>query len=359
MLDLILDVHSPAFEPLLRRLSERAGAVDAAGAWPAESLADCVQAGVPRWFLAEDLGGQGWFDSDLLQAYVRLAGACMTTTFVLTQFLGACKRIAAAPEFPRKRQLLESLLSGQAFATVGISHLTTSRRHLGRPALAARREGEEFVLDGYSPWVTGASEADWIVMGAALEDGNEILTLVDSRAPGVRVEEPQSLMALTGSRTGAVRCEGVRVPAAEALAGPVPSVLSQGAGAGTGGLQTSALAVGLSQAAVEYLQAESAKRPELAEPAAALAHQAEELLADLLAAGAGTGSCSGAEIRQRANGLALRSSQAALAAAKGAGYVTGHSAGRRCREALFFLVWSCPAPIQQAHLCELAGLETL
>ena len=62
------------------------------------------------------------------------------------------------------------------------------------------------------------------------------------------------------------------------------------------------------------------------------------------------------ELRRRANSLALRASQAALAAAKGAGYVVGHPAGRWCREALFFLVWSCPAPVVQANLCELAGI---
>jgi alkylation response protein AidB-like acyl-CoA dehydrogenase len=359
MLDPIADVDSPAFEPLLRCLAERAGDVDRAGAWPAESLADCMEAGVPRWFLAEGLGGRNWSETDLLRAYVRLAGACMTTTFILTQFLGACKRIAAAGEFPRKPELLDDLLSGRAFATVGISHLTTSRRHLGRPALAARREGDAFVLDGYSPWVTGASEADWIVMGATLDDGQEILALVDTKLPGVGVDEPQSLMALTGSRTGAVRCEGVRLPTEMLLAGPTANVLAQGAGAGTGGLQTSALAVGLAQAAADYLREEASRRPDLVEPAAALADQTDALLADLLAAGSGDERCSSSEIRQRANGLALRSSQAALAAAKGAGYVAGHPAGRWCREALFFLVWSCPAPIQQAHLCELAGLDSL
>jgi len=54
--------------------------------------------------------------------------------------------------------------------------------------------------------------------------------------------------------------------------------------------------------------------------------------------------------------LALRATQAALASAKGAGYLAGHPAGRWCREALFFLVWSCPAPVLQANLCELAGI---
>jgi hypothetical protein len=53
----------------------------------------------------------------------------------------------------------------------------------------------------------------------------------------------------------------------------------------------------------------------------------------------------------------LRATQAALAAAKGAGYIAHHPAGRWCREALFFLVWSCPQSVLAANLCELAGIE--
>ena len=51
------------------------------------------------------------------------------------------------------------LVSGAAFATVGISHLTTSRRHLAKPVLRAPADGDGFMLDGFSPWVTGADHA--------------------------------------------------------------------------------------------------------------------------------------------------------------------------------------------------------
>ena len=53
--------------------------------------------------------------------------------------------------------------------------------------------------------------------------------------------------------------------------------------------------------------------------------------------------CTKESIRQRANSLVLRATQAALAAAKGTGYVVGHPAGRWCREALFFLGVELPA----------------
>jgi hypothetical protein len=81
-----------------------------------------------------------------------------------------------------------------------------------------------------------------------------------------------------------------------------------------------------------------------------------DLESALLAAARGEPACSNDDLRQRANSLVLRATQASLAAAKGAGYVAGHPAGRWCREALFFLVWSCPQPVLAANLCELAGI---
>ena len=47
---------------------------------------------------------------------------------------------------------------------------------------------------------------------------------------------------------------------------------------------------------------------------------------------------------------AARATQADLAASKGAGFVAGHPAERAVREALFFLVWSCPQPVLAAAL---------
>ena len=65
-------------------------------------------------------------------------------------------------------------------------------------------------------------------------------------------------------------------------------------------------------------------------------------------------------IRQRANSLVIRAAQASLGAAKGAGFVHGHPAERAVREAMFFLVWSCPQPVVESTLkalmCQGSGL---
>ena len=62
------------------------------------------------------------------------------------------------------------------------------------------------------------------------------------------------------------------------------------------------------------------------------------------------------QIRTQAKSLVLRSTQAYLTARRGAGFRRTDPAQRWARQALFFLVWSCPTPVAQAAIRDLAGL---
>jgi len=350
-------LNDPRFSLACQSLAAHAAELDATAAWPAAQLRLLGEVGVYQWFVPEHLGGQGWSEPNLLRAYLALAKACLTTTFILTQRQGAVARIVAAENEQVREKLLPDLLTAQSFATVGISHLTTSRRHLAQPVLQAEETSEGFVLDGLSPWVTGADQAQHVVLGATLADGRQILVALPTASNGVSVPPPEKLVALSASHTGPIVCKRVVAGREWLLAGPVHEVMKQGVGARTGGLQTSALALGLASAAIEYLQTEAVQRADLARPALGLYDDYQRLEADLLALAEGCGGVPAEEIRSRANSLVLRAAQAALAAAKGAGFMAGHPTGRWCREALFFLVWSCPQPVLAANLCELAGLN--
>ena len=351
--------NGDAMDRLCEMLTRMAPNYRTAADWPSESLALCARAGVFRWFLPQSVGGMGWTEAEQVRGYLRLAAADLTTTFVITQFMGACKRIATSENPVPKQRYLRSLLDGNAFATVGISHLTTSSLHLGAPALRATPDGEGvgYRLDGMSPWVTGASAADLIVLAATLTDGRELLAAVPTDDPAIVCGPGTELVALSASRTDRVTLSNVRIEPEMIIAGPINHVMKSGTGAGTGGLQTSTLAAGLSRAAVDYLLNESARRGELKTVAEQLDAQVTELSESLIAAANGE-QCDASELRGRANRLVMRSTQAAMTAAKGAGYVATHPVGRWCREALFFLVWSCPQPVANEHLCELAGITS-
>ncbi|HRX78113.1 MAG TPA: acyl-CoA dehydrogenase family protein [Pirellulaceae bacterium] len=349
--------QSDILQELCQRLRELAPALDKPNAWPAEQLRLCGEYGVFEWFLSREAGGQGWSEADVMRGYLELSSACLTTTFVITQRTGACRRIEACDNEGLKAKLLPDLVAGKSFATVGISHLTTSRRHLAKPVLRAEETADGFMIDGFSPWVTGGPFADHVLIGAALDDERQILAVLPMDSPGVSVPPVAELVGLSASHTGPVQCDRVTLGREWLVAGPIEDVMKHCVGARPGGFQTSALAIGLAGGAVRFLQEEAAKRPDLLAATDALHAEWHELRSDLLSAAADEPVCSTENLRTRSNSLALRSSQAALAAAKGTGYVVGHPAGRWCREALFFLVWSCPQPVMAANLCELAGIS--
>lgn len=350
--------YDDSLTQLCDRLNALAPALEVDGAWPGEQLNLCGQYGVFEWFMQPTWGGQGWSEEDLVRGYLRLSAACLTTTFVITQRTGACQRIAASQNEQLKERLLPDLLTHASFTTLGISHLTTSRRHLAKPVMRAEETDDGFVLDGFSPWVTGSPHADTVVTGATMDDGRQILLALPMTLPGVSVPPPEKLIGLSASQTGRVVCERVEVSRGDLLAGPIENIMQSGVGGRTGGLQTSTLAAGLAAGAVALVEKEAEKRADLLAPAEALRGDYVALESDLLSAAEGHPACTNEELRTRANSLALRSTQAALSATKGTGYVVGHPAGRWCREALFFLVWSCPQPVLAANLCELAGIES-
>jgi alkylation response protein AidB-like acyl-CoA dehydrogenase len=336
-------------EQWLVELQDRANAADLQTQWPAESWDLLRTAGVLEWCIPVQYGGQERTGIDLLKGYEKVAGACLTTCFILSQRDAACRRLRDHGSPALRQKLLSALASGKSFATVGLSHLTTSRQHL-EPALRARESKDGFVLNGTMPWVTGAERADFFITGAVLEDGRQIMLVLPRNLDGVSIGPPLPLMALSGSLTAEVQCQEVMVKRSRLLAGPAVKVMGAGRG-GTGGLETSCLALGLAGAALAYLFHEGESRSELRSVAENLDKTRQALRQEMhrLVQEKSTPE-EAMSLRSRANALILGSTQAALTAGKGMGFLTNHPAQRWARQALFFLVWSCPRPAAEATL---------
>jgi alkylation response protein AidB-like acyl-CoA dehydrogenase len=352
-----------SFDRLLKQLADQSSGLDEQASiptavWPSAQFRELADAGVLGWVIPCEFGGTAISATELLAGYIRLAEACLTSTFILTQRNGACQRIAASANEGLRTELLPPLARGELFATVGISHLTTSRQHWQVPTVRAEPISGGFRLDGEVPWVTGAARAQVLVSGGTLPDGRQILAAIPTDAAGVTVGLSTPLMGLSASQTAAVRLDRVEIREDRVLFGPVEKVMQRGGGGGTGSFGTSALAAGLSRRAIAGIEREAEHRADLTEIAQQLRQEVNGLLVDLERAAAAQSAmdsiCSPETLRQRANSLVLRATQAWLAASKGAGYVAGHPAGRSVREALFFLVWSCPQPVVNAALRELA-----
>ena len=119
--------------------------------------------------------------------------------------------------------------------------------------------------------------------------------------------------------------------------------------------KTSCLALGLAGAAINYVTQEAIARADLRASANNLEFERQNLSKELhRVVKEGGGAEQAAALRTLANSLVLRATQVALTVSKGAGFLRDHPAQRWARQALFFLVWSCPRPTTEATLAHLA-----
>jgi alkylation response protein AidB-like acyl-CoA dehydrogenase len=351
------DPDDARIESLVASLAREDGPADAAGSWPEGLWRLLVEAGATRWALPQAYGGQVCSRPLLFERYARLASGSLTAVFLLSQHDAAVRRLSDAASREGARRWLDAIGSGQAFTTVGISQLTTSRRLGAQALLATETAAGTYRLRGAMPWVSGACRADVFVTGALLEDGRQMLIALPADRPGVTVQPAFELAALQASCTAEVTLNDVQVTESDILSSPSQEPSGQPGAVGTAGLGTSALALGQARAALAALVAMAEDRLDLNDPVDVLCETWAQSWSSLMACAHGEESLvSPSQVRAQANALALRTTQAYLTARRGSGFLRSEPAQRWARQALFFLVWSCPMPIAQAAIRNLAGL---
>jgi acyl-CoA dehydrogenase len=85
-------------------------------------------------------------------------------------------------------------------------------------ATTARRDGDDFVINGRKWFITGAEGADYAIVMARMEDGSATMFLTDMDRPGIRLERSMDSMdrCFTGGH-GVLDFSDVRIPADDVL----------------------------------------------------------------------------------------------------------------------------------------------
>jgi len=316
---------------------------DQSGLWPAEELSLLAQHNIFKASVGQQWGGDGKSALDQHLLYEALARASLAVSLILSQRDAAVGLIESSDSRLRD-ELLPKLARGEIFATVGIAQLTTSRQG-GPPALRATPLGDgAYRLDGLIPWCTGAPHADYLVVGAAITNAHEnVLLVLPSKTPNIRIDPPMTLVALSSTATTSIRCDGAIIEArfilrtgAQVLTRPNHVPLGQ-----------AFLALGLCRSAIDLIakfNSPSADRARDLFTQQLIALRNEILL--LSQPGSERAATAAApSIRARTSDLALRTTHSAVTLYKGTALLTSHPAQRLAREAMFLLVWSCPSPV--------------
>ena len=208
-----------AVSDVCRELASIAERTRRDGPWQSGAFERLARGGLLAAFIPADCDGTAASETDILPMLVEIGRTCLTTALALTQWAAGCRLIAAGSADVRRRYL-PPLARGETLTTVGISQLTTSRRHLSAPVLQASQSADGWRLTGTCPWVTGGDSADTIVTAATVIMGGggpppSRFFIVPRLTEGVRVDPPMELLGLAGSRTSSVQFDGA--VAAEAI----------------------------------------------------------------------------------------------------------------------------------------------
>jgi acyl-CoA dehydrogenase len=123
-----------------------------------------------------------------------------------------------------KREFLAPSISGDYVACLGVSEVGAGS-DVASIRTVARKDGDDYVIDGGKMWTTNGTQADWMCLLANTSDGaphrNKTLICVPMDTPGVRVIRSLPVFGYYGvpDRASEVVFENVVVPASNMLLG--------------------------------------------------------------------------------------------------------------------------------------------
>lgn len=187
--------------------------------------------------------------TQLRLAHETLAGACLSTWFVVAQHQTPLALVQRAAE-PLRSSVLPLLASGTSVAGIAFSHL---RRWPHRP-VEVERSGRGWRFTGTAPWYTGWGINDVAVVAGASRDGQAVFALVPAEASArLRPGEPLDTLAMAAARTVPLHLDGLVVPDDGVLA--VVSVAEWAAADREKTASVSPSVLGVAQAAADRLVA--------------------------------------------------------------------------------------------------------
>ncbi len=167
-----------------------------------------------------EYGGVSGSALTLAMVIEEVAKVCATSALlVAVQALGGYPILLGGSEAQR-REFLPRLASGELIAAYALSEADAG----SDPAAMrtrARRDGQEYVLDGSKMWITNGSVADLIVLFAVTdpERGSRGISafLVDGDSPGLERRQIHGKLGIRGSDTAELSLSSCRVPASRLL----------------------------------------------------------------------------------------------------------------------------------------------
>jgi alkylation response protein AidB-like acyl-CoA dehydrogenase len=260
--DFTLTQEQQDFRQALRQLVEKeivpvAAEWERSGRYPTEIVEHLKAMGLFGITTPEEYGGLALDMVSFALVYEEIARGWMGIAGILGSHNMSCSIIARHGTEEQKQRLLPKLASGEYRTGIGLTE-PGAGTDLQGITTTARREGDEYVVNGTKTWITNARHAAVLPVlvktdptATPAHKGMSLL-LVDTSTPGFEVSRDLGKLGYKGTESCEIFIQDVRVPARDLLGGVEGRGLQQAlSGLEIGRLNVAARSVGVAQAAYD------------------------------------------------------------------------------------------------------------
>ena len=204
------------------QIAPRAAAIDENNEFPADLWPELGALGVLGVTVEETYGGAqlGYLAHVIAMEEISRASGSVGLSYGAHSNL-CVNQICRWGNEEQKQKFLPGLVSGDYLGALAMSEAGAGSDVMGMRT-TARRDGEEYVLNGTKMWITNAPGADVMIVYAktdpAAESGGVSAFLVERGTPGFSTPQKLDKLGMRGSDTSEVLFEDCRIPASSLLA---------------------------------------------------------------------------------------------------------------------------------------------
>jgi alkylation response protein AidB-like acyl-CoA dehydrogenase len=314
-----------------RELAPHAADWDRDHHFPVDVIKRAAEQGYLALYIKEDDGGLGLSRLSASLIFEQLSAGCIATTAFLTIHNMASWMLASFADQALKDAWLPRLVSGELLASYCLTEpdAGSDAAHL---RTRAKRDGDDYVLDGSKCFISGAGSTDvLIVMARTGEDSGAkgiSCFLVPADAEGVKYGRNELKMGWRAQPTRTITFEGVRIPAGNRIGPEGQGFVYAMKGLDGGRINIASCSLGAAQAALEQSLRYVEERKQFGKPLSdfqSLQFKLADMLTDLTA--------SRQMVRLAAHKLDHGHSEASLYCAMAKRFATDHCFNL-CNEAL-------------------------
>lgn len=257
-MDFELNEDQIAFADLARNFAKKefepnAAHWDEEQIFPVEALKKAGELGLCGLYAPDDIGGLGLSRLDASIIFEELAMGCTSTTAFLTIHNMVAWMIAKFGNAETREHWCPGLTAGDIFGSYCLTE-PNAGSDAGSLKTSAKREGDDYLINGSKIFISGAGETDvLIVMARTGEAGPKGISAfaVDAKTNGISYGRKEQKMGWNSQPTRMITFEDVRVPASAMLGNEGDGFKIAMKGLDGGRINIGACSIGTAQAALQ------------------------------------------------------------------------------------------------------------